>query len=164
MAPLGDVTTCISRGLPLCPLTFAHDAVDLSIATGQATELEELPSNRQGGVDVPVVEGIFVGGGLVVVLAVTVLGGIWLWRPRDYFTWFLLHLAVGVYGISAVVLLAMLHDLSPAATAILSSLIAYSLGASAHAGNSQTHAPAKTAAVTAASQGGAEAAASSEDN
>lgn len=74
---------------------------------------------------------IFVGGGIVAIVAIAVLSGLWLWRPERSFTWYLLHLAVGIYGISAVVALALLHELSAAAAAILSSIVAYTLGASA---------------------------------
>lgn len=80
---------------------------------------------------------VFVAGGLVVVLAVTLSRSLVVCGsgvPRHTLRDFLLHLAIGVYGISAVVLISALHLLSPAATAILSSLVAYSLGAATHAG------------------------------
>ena len=77
---------------------------------------------------------VFVAGGVVAVVAIAVLGGLWLWKPERSFTSFLLHLAVGVYGISAVVTLALAHELSSAAAAILSSIAAYTLGLTSQGG------------------------------
>lgn len=80
------------------------------------------------------------------VLAVWVLARKWVCEanPPDYFTWFLLHFGVGVVGIAAVVALALFGHLNSAAAAILSSIVAYSMGASTHG---------STAAVIAAAKG-----------
>lgn len=68
------------------------------------------------------------------VLAVWVLASKWLCEKTapDYFTWFLLHFGIGVVGIAAVVALALFGNLSSAAAAILSSIVAYSMGATTH--------------------------------
>lgn|GEM_PF-4046438 len=54
----------------------------------------------------------------------------WLTRTQAHFTWYMLHLAIGVLGILAVVILAVEGVLDAAAAAILSSIVAYSVGAS----------------------------------
>lgn len=54
----------------------------------------------------------------------------WLRRTQAHFTWYMLHLAIGVLGILAVVILAVEGVLDAAAAAILSSIVAYSVGAS----------------------------------
>jgi hypothetical protein len=73
--------------------------------------------------------------GLLILAGVVVGGAILLaWRyvtnPTDYFTWFILHFGVGALGILAAVILAAVHELHAAAASIISSLVAYSLGAS----------------------------------
>ena len=52
-------------------------------------------------------------------------------EPPDYFGWVLLHLGVGIVGLVIVLVLAVFHDLSAAATAIISSVVSFSIGASA---------------------------------
>ncbi|MCL4351966.1 MAG: hypothetical protein M1318_04870 [Firmicutes bacterium] len=48
--------------------------------------------------------------------------------PPLHFNWFLLHFSIGIVGIVSIVILAILHDLSAASAAIISSIVAYSLG------------------------------------
>ncbi len=75
----------------------------------------------------------------VVVLALLVIGLVlvillmYLTRkdPPDYFGWVLLHLGVGIVGLVIVLVLAVFHDLTAAATAIISSVVSFSIGASA---------------------------------
>lgn len=96
--------------------------------------------------------------GLVAVLGLAIIGLLvlvasgltlyWLGRTQAYFTWYMLHLVIGVLGILAVVILAVEGVLDAAAAAILSSIVGYSLGAS---GNRSPQAPpAAVAAGTAA--------------
>jgi len=73
---------------------------------------------------------------LIVVAAGISGGAIFLARtslihPQTHFNWFLLHFAVGALGIIAVVILAILGDLTAAATAVIASVVAYSLGITA---------------------------------
>ena len=52
-------------------------------------------------------------------------------RNPPYFTWYMLHLAVGLLGLLVVLILALHHDLSAAATAVVASIVSYGLGAAA---------------------------------
>lgn len=71
----------------------------------------------------------------VLVLVVAGLTLYWLARQQAFFTWFMLHLAIGILGILAVVILAVEGVLDAAAAAILSSIVAYSVGASGSRSN-----------------------------
>jgi cytochrome b561 len=71
---------------------------------------------------------------LIALSAILVIGSVFLSlrllnKPNDYLTGYLLHFSIGIFGILAVVLLSVLKDLSVAATAVISSIVAYSLGA-----------------------------------
>jgi hypothetical protein len=66
----------------------------------------------------------------VLVLVASGLTLYWLSRTQAYFTWYMLHLVIGILGILAVVILAVEGVLDAAAAAILSSIVAYSVGAS----------------------------------
>ncbi len=72
--------------------------------------------------------GLIVIGVLVLIVAGLTL--YWLARQQTNYTWFMLHLAIGMLGILAVMILAVEGVLDAAAAAILSSIVAYSLGAS----------------------------------
>ena len=100
------------------------------------------PSGKAVRVVSPLAAYFALGLTVLVVIAVWVLACKWVRssdRP-DYFTWFLLHFGIGTVGIGAVLALALLGHLSSGATtAILSSIVAYSLGAAGH--NSPKTAP-----------------------
>lgn len=73
---------------------------------------------------------------LIVVAAGIAGGTIFLARsnlthPQPHFNWFLLHFSVGAFGIIAVLILSVLNDLTAAATAVIASVVAYSLGVAA---------------------------------
>jgi hypothetical protein len=91
---------------------------------------------------------IYIVGGLIVIMGGVVAGGIYLAHrdigsPETHFMWFVLHFGVGALGILAVSALALLNRLDAAAAGIISSLVAYSLGA----GTSRTSATTPAAAV-----------------
>jgi len=83
-----------------------------------------------------ILKAILAALGLLIV-AVALLAAYSLRNPQPYFSWFLLHFAIGVLGILAVLFLAVNNKLDAAASAILSSIVAYSLGA-ARSGQSAT--------------------------
>jgi hypothetical protein len=89
----------------------------------------------------------------VAVLATAVLAGAWLRDPRRDFPWFLLHFAIGIYGISAVVVLSLLHALGSTAAAILASIIAYSLGISTPANRPGTSGASSTSSSSTVGSG-----------
>lgn len=92
---------------------------------------------------------------LIVVAAGISAGAIFLARavlthPQIHFNWFVLHFAIGALGIIAILILAILNDLTAAATAVIASVVAYSLGITAQNANNST--PASTSSVTNPSQ------------
>lgn len=70
----------------------------------------------------------------LLIVALLVIGGTLILAARTikdppiHFNWFLLHFSIGIVGILSIVILAILHDLSAASAAIISSVVAYSLG------------------------------------
>ena len=65
----------------------------------------------------------------IVSISVGYLSSAYLTKPVAYFTWFLLHYAVGSIGILAVAVLSLSNHLNAAAASIISGIVAYSLGA-----------------------------------
>lgn len=65
---------------------------------------------------------------VVALAGVFVLASMWLRLPQKRFIWFLLHFGIGVLGILAVVVLAVLNKLTGTAAAILSGIVSFSIG------------------------------------
>ncbi|MDA8066591.1 MAG: Ig-like domain-containing protein [Thermaerobacter sp.] len=75
----------------------------------------------------------------LVFLAVAVLAGFMLYKPRDYFTWFLLHFGVGSLAFLTVAALALAKIINGQATmTLLTSIAAYIIGTSAAKKTGQT--------------------------
>ncbi len=72
------------------------------------------------------------------VLGIILISAIWRLTARyldaannpPYFTWYVLHLAIGLVGLLVILVLALQHDLNAAATAVVASIVSYGLGAS----------------------------------
>lgn len=98
--------------------------------------VDSLSTSAAGLVGSPAAQhsGLIALIGLIIVgILVPVASGLtlyWLTRTQAHFAWYMLHLAIGVLGILAVVILAVEGVLDAAAAAILSSIVAYSVGAS----------------------------------
>lgn len=80
--------------------------------------------------------------GVGILVAFVILGTLFLAREAPAgslhrYGWFLLHFAIGIVGIAAIAVLALTNTLSAAASAVIASIVAYSLGASVHAGAAQ---------------------------
>ena len=69
--------------------------------------------------------------GLVLIVAIAKLTFSYLQGAQDrpYFTWYLLHLGVGLLGLLVILVLATRHVLTAAATAVVASIVSYGLGA-----------------------------------